>query len=127
MTLYQLAADAARRSGCLPNEALANLLAGRFYARQGLAKLARPYLRDASRCFTRWGAPVLAKRIYRQYSDILGSPDAGHHDLAEVLQKIFEGNGHNGQAAPDPAAVYWNEVVEQVAGQPGDGLQLTEL
>src|SRR4029077_6230830 len=46
----------ARENGFIQNEALANELAARFYAAQGLETAAHAYLRSARNCYDRWGA-----------------------------------------------------------------------
>jgi histidine kinase len=125
MALYQQAVDSARQSGFLQNEALANLAAGRFYAQQGLDKLARAYLLDACQGFTQWGAPVMVQRIYRQYSQILGRADADQ-GLAAVLKDIF-GGGRFSSLAPQGAGLDLLGKVEHVAKETDGKKQLINL
>ena len=67
MRLYDRAIDAARASGFVQNEALANELAARFYAARGFEKIAYAYLRDARYCYLRWGADAKVKQLERLY------------------------------------------------------------
>jgi PAS domain S-box-containing protein len=54
--LYEEAIRSARANGFAHNEALANELASRFYAARGFETIAHAYLRNARRCYLRWGA-----------------------------------------------------------------------
>ena len=56
MGLYEEAIRSAHANGFVHNEALANELAGRFYAARGFEKIAHQYLRDARYGYLRWGA-----------------------------------------------------------------------
>ncbi|MCU1758789.1 AAA family ATPase [Pseudomonas sp. 14P_8.1_Bac3] len=60
---YEQAIDAARRSGFVHIEALANELASHFYAGRGLLKIARVYLQDARFGYLRWGADGKVKQL----------------------------------------------------------------
>ena len=53
--LYEEAIRLAHTNGFVHNEAVANELAGRFYAARGFEKIANAYLRDARYCYLRWG------------------------------------------------------------------------
>ena len=54
--LYERAIQSARANGFVHNEALASEVAARFYAAQGLETNAQAHLRNARRCYLRWGA-----------------------------------------------------------------------
>src|SRR5260221_759073 len=56
MRLYEEAIRAARENGFVQNEGVANELAGQFYLKVGIEKVAHSYLRDARYCYRRWGA-----------------------------------------------------------------------
>jgi len=56
MRLYEEAIRTARENGFVQDEAIANELAARFYARRGFAAIAHAYLRNARHCYLRWGA-----------------------------------------------------------------------
>ena len=45
------------------NEAVANELAARFYRTRGFEKIANVYLRDAHRCYVRWGADGKVRQL----------------------------------------------------------------
>ncbi|MES1148123.1 MAG: PAS domain S-box protein, partial [Bradyrhizobium guangdongense] len=67
MRLYDRAIGAARASGFVQNEAIANELAGRFYATRGFEKIAYAYLRDARYAYLRWGADAKARQLERLF------------------------------------------------------------
>jgi PAS domain S-box-containing protein len=54
--LYQEAIRSAREHGFVQNEGLAHEVAARFYAARGFDTIAHAYLREARRCYLRWGA-----------------------------------------------------------------------
>jgi PAS domain S-box-containing protein len=56
MRLYEEAIRAARENGFVQNEGVANELAGQFYLKRGIEKVAHSYFRDARYCYRRWGA-----------------------------------------------------------------------
>ena len=56
MRLYEQAIESARANNFAHVEAIANELAGQFYAARGFEKIARVYLRDARHAYLRWGA-----------------------------------------------------------------------
>jgi len=56
MRLYERAIHSAQANGFVHNEALANELAGRFYATRGYETPGYAYLRNARYCYLRWGA-----------------------------------------------------------------------
>jgi PAS domain S-box-containing protein len=65
--LYELAIRSAHTHGFVHNEALANELAGRFYAARGFEKIANAYLRDARYCYLRWGADGKVRQLDQSY------------------------------------------------------------
>ena len=65
MRLYDEAVRSARANGFVHTEALANELAGRFYARGGFEKISRAYLQDAHDGYLRWGADGKARQLQR--------------------------------------------------------------
>src|SRR6202049_2768521 len=54
--LYEAAIHSAREHGFVQNEGLAHEVAARFYAARGFDTIAHAYLREARRCYLRWGA-----------------------------------------------------------------------
>jgi PAS domain S-box-containing protein len=56
MRLYEQAVRSAREHGFVQNEGLAHEVAARFYAASGVDTIAHAYLREARRCYLRWGA-----------------------------------------------------------------------
>jgi PAS domain S-box-containing protein len=71
MGLYEEAIQSAHANGFVHNEALANELAGRFYAAGGFEKIAHQYLRDARYGYLRWGADGKARQLERLYPRLL--------------------------------------------------------
>jgi len=63
--LYEKAIRSARKNGFVHNEAVANELAGCFYAARGFEKIATTYLRDARYCYLRWGADGKVRQLER--------------------------------------------------------------
>ena len=63
MNLYEQAILSARANGFVHNEALANELAARFYAARGFEEIAHLYLRNARRCYLRWGADGKVRQL----------------------------------------------------------------
>jgi PAS domain S-box-containing protein len=65
--LYDEAIRAAHKYGFVHNQAIANEIAGRFYAQRGHEKIAATYLRDARACYLRWGADGKVRQIEEIY------------------------------------------------------------
>jgi predicted ATPase/signal transduction histidine kinase len=97
MRLYEQAIRSARANGFIHNEALANELAGRFYAARGFEKIAQAYVQDARHCYLRWGADGKVRQLDQSYPHLReGAPAAGptstigapveHLDLATVIK-----------------------------------------
>lgn len=94
MRFYDSAIASARASGFVQNEAIANELAGRFYATRGFEKIAYAYLRDAHYGFLRWGADAKARQLEHLYSHLhvaedprsAGSLTARQMDVTTVVK-----------------------------------------
>jgi PAS domain S-box-containing protein len=95
--LYEKAARSAHANGFVQNEAIANELAGCFYAARGFEKIANTYLRDARDCYRRWGADGKVRQLEQLYPQIradMSIPDATatiqtsveHLELATVIK-----------------------------------------
>ena len=65
--LYETAIRLARKDGFIQNEALANELAGRFYAERAFETTAQAYLRNARYCYLRWGADGKVRHLDESY------------------------------------------------------------
>jgi PAS domain S-box-containing protein len=95
--LYEQAIRSACDNGFVHNEALANEVAGRFYAARGFDKIAHAYLRDARYCYLRWGADRKVRQLDELYPQLkeeepipgptstIGTP-AEHLDLGTVVK-----------------------------------------
>ena len=64
---YEQAIDSAHANGFVHNEAVANEVAGRFYAHRGFRKTAQAYLRDARDCYLKWGADGKVRQLDQLY------------------------------------------------------------
>jgi PAS domain S-box-containing protein len=69
--LYEQAIHSAHMNGFVHNEALANELAGRFYAARGFQKVAQTYLREARYFYGRWGAQGKVRQLDELYPDLI--------------------------------------------------------
>ncbi len=97
MRLYEQAIRSARANGFIHHEALTNELAARFYAAHGLEQIAHLYLRNARRCYHRWGADGKVRQLDESYPHLreeqpvagprstIGTP-IEHLELATVLK-----------------------------------------
>ena len=68
--LYERAIRSAHANGFVHNEAVANEVAGRFYLARGFEKIATAYLREAHRCYRRWGADAKTRQLEQLYPQI---------------------------------------------------------
>ena len=68
--LYEKAIRSAHKYGFVHNEAVANELAGCFYAARSFEKIATTYLRDARHCYLRWGADGKARQLEQLYPQL---------------------------------------------------------
>ena len=95
--LYDKAIRSAHVHGFVHNEAVANELAGLFYAARGSEKIALLYLRDARYCYLNWGAEGKARQLEQLYPQLradksVSDPTAtiltpvDHLDLATVIK-----------------------------------------
>ena len=65
--LYEKAIREAHKNGFVHNQAIANEIAGRFYAERGYEKIAATYLRAARACYLRWGADGKVRQLEELY------------------------------------------------------------
>jgi PAS domain S-box-containing protein len=95
--LYETAIRSAHKYGFVHNEALANELAGCFYASRGFEKIATAYLRDARYCYLRWGADGKVRQLDQLYPQLRANKPIAdstatirtpveHLDLATVIK-----------------------------------------
>lgn len=68
--LYDKAIREARKYGFVHHQAIANEIAGRFYANRSYAEIAATYLRAARVCYLRWGADGKVRQLERLYPDL---------------------------------------------------------
>jgi PAS domain S-box-containing protein len=72
--LYEKAIRSARANGFIQNEALANELASGFYAARGFDTIAHAYLREARRCYLRWGAAGKVRQLEQLHPQLRDAP-----------------------------------------------------
>jgi predicted ATPase/signal transduction histidine kinase/ActR/RegA family two-component response regulator len=65
MSLYEQAIRWATEHGFVQNEGVAHEVAARFYAARGVESIAHEYLRNARRCYLRWGALGKVRQLER--------------------------------------------------------------
>ena len=69
--LYEKAIRSAHVHGFVHIEALANELAGLFYATRGYERIKTTYLREARYCYIRWGADAKVRQLDQLYLQII--------------------------------------------------------
>jgi PAS domain S-box-containing protein len=74
MRLYEEAIRSAHQHGLVQNQGLAHEVAARFYAARGLDKIAHLYLRDARRCYLRWGADGKVRQLEQFHPQLREDP-----------------------------------------------------
>src|SRR6202035_83597 len=72
--LYEQAIRSAREQGFVQNEGLAHEVAARFYAARGFDTFARAYLREARRCYLRWGASGKVRHLEQLHPHLRDAP-----------------------------------------------------
>ncbi|MCP4130560.1 MAG: AAA family ATPase [bacterium] len=70
---YDLAIALSKKYGYILEEALSNELAAKFYIFRGKERIAGVYLRDAYKCYTRWGAVAKLKQLSELYPGLLST------------------------------------------------------
>ena len=81
--LYEKAIRSAHVHGFVHNEALANELAGLFYAARSYEKIATTYLQEAHDCYLRWGADAKVQQLEQLYPQI--RPETGISDATATI------------------------------------------
>ena len=72
--LYEKAIRSARENGFAQNEGIANELAAKFYLARGYETSAYAYLRNARRCYLRWGALGKVRQLDQYYPSLPEEP-----------------------------------------------------
>jgi PAS domain S-box-containing protein len=75
--LFEKAIESARRNGFIHWEGMANEAAARFYAARGLQAVSLALLRNAHRCYVRWGATAKARQLDRLHPQLRDDPVVG--------------------------------------------------
>ena len=74
MRLYEEAIHSAGENGFVQNEGLAHEVAARFYAARGVKTIARACLREARRCYLRWGAFGKVRQLEQLHPHLRDAP-----------------------------------------------------
>jgi PAS domain S-box-containing protein len=74
MRLYEQAIRSARDHGFVQNEGLAHEVAARFFTARGFDTIARAYLREARRCYLRWGAFGKVRQLEQLHPHLRDAP-----------------------------------------------------
>jgi PAS domain S-box-containing protein len=85
--LYETAISSARAKGFIQNEAIANELAARFYARRGFKTIANAYLREARTCYLHWGADGKVRQL-ESLHPFLREPESARAAAATIAAPI---------------------------------------
>ncbi len=86
--LYEKAIRSAHVNGFVHNEAIANELAGLFYAARGFERIATTYLREARYCYVRWGADAKVSQLDQLYPQI--KPERAIPDATATIHTPVE-------------------------------------
>jgi PAS domain S-box-containing protein len=76
MRLYEEAIHSAGENGFVQNEGLAHEVAARFYEARGLKTIAHACLREARRCYLRWGAFGKVQQLEQLHPHLRETPAA---------------------------------------------------
>src|SRR3982075_3740329 len=76
MRLYEEAIHSAGENGFVQNEGLAHEVAARFYAARGVKTIAHACLREARRCYLRWGAFGKVRQLEQLHPHLRDAPVA---------------------------------------------------
>jgi len=79
---FDLASEAARASGFVHEQAMADELAGRFHLSLRNTKVARAYLADAYYEYSKWGAKAKAAQLETEFDQLLATAIAGMKSAA---------------------------------------------
>jgi PAS domain S-box-containing protein len=74
MRLYEQAIQSAREHGFVQNEGLAHELAARFFTARGFDTIAHACLREARRCYLRWGAAGKVRQLEQLHPHLRDAP-----------------------------------------------------
>ncbi|MTJ53167.1 AAA family ATPase [Anabaena sp. UHCC 0253] len=73
MEYYDRAISLAKTNEYLPEEALSNELAAKFYLNWGREKVAQAYMQEAYYCYARWGSSAKVDDLEKRYPQLLQS------------------------------------------------------
>lgn len=83
---YDTAITLAKQNEYLPEEALANELAAKFYLDWGKEKIAQSYMIEAYYCYTRWGATAKIEHLEKLYPQLRTASTLAALDFPTLCQ-----------------------------------------
>jgi PAS domain S-box-containing protein len=125
--LYEQAIRSARDNGLVHYEAIAYEQASAFYRARGFDQIARFYLRNARRCYLRWGAEGKVRQLEQRYPQLVEAPPLGptaafaaRPEQLDLLAVIKASQNISGQIQlPDLLQALLQIVLEQAGAQRG--------
>jgi hypothetical protein len=100
---YEQAIALAGRHGALPDEALANELAGEFELTRGRTTAGRTYLAEARDAYRQWGAWARVEHLEQRHAGLFGPTRKGGNEHAQSSQTALYSSETKG--LPDVAAI----------------------
>src|SRR6202795_4459128 len=89
--LYEAAIRSAREHGFVQNEGLAHEVAARFYAARGFDTIAHAYLREARRCYLRWGAFGKVRALAQLHPHLRDAPAPTSPTIGAPVERLDVG------------------------------------
>ncbi|QLE50775.1 GAF domain-containing protein [Nostoc sp. C057] len=86
--LYDRAIFLAKENEYIPEEALSNELAAKFYLDWGKEKIAQVYMQEAYYCYARWGAKAKTEDLEKRYPQLLAPILQGQHHRLQLSSTI---------------------------------------
>src|SRR5258705_3540726 len=89
--LYEAAIRSAREHGFVQNEGLAHEVAARFYTARGFDTIAHAYLREARRCYLRWGAIGKVRQLEQLHPRLRDAPASPTTTIGAPVEQLDVG------------------------------------
>lgn len=82
---YDKSIKAAGENGFLPEEALANELAAKYFHSTGKISISENYARNAAYCYAKWGCALKAKQLNQKYGILMPEQTAAEYSAPLLL------------------------------------------
>jgi len=127
MRLYEEAIQSARENGFVQYEGLANELASSFYSKRGFDTIAHAYLRQARKCYVRWGADGKVAQLDEKHAWLLQEERAAEAQEAraqigqlDAITLVKASQAISGEIVlPDLLETLMRTVLENAGAQKG--------